>query len=75
MGWKGSFNVCKLDKVKWAKGVEIAVRYAPLEECDKPFKVEWAAKWWTFGVTIEGAGKDHASAGGTLTLQEKLLKM
>jgi lysyl-tRNA synthetase class 1 len=39
-----------------------------------PFKVEWAAKWWTFGVTIEGAGKDHASAGGTYDIARKLVK-
>ena len=39
-----------------------------------PFKVEWAAKWWTFGVTIEGAGKDHASAGGTYDVARKITK-
>ena len=38
------------------------------------YKVEWAAKWWTFGVTIEGAGKDHASAGGTYDVAKKILK-
>ncbi len=30
-----------------------------------PWKLEWVAKWRIFGVTIEGAGKDHNTKGGS----------
>ena len=30
-----------------------------------PWNVDWAAKWSHFGVTIEGCGKDLATAGGS----------
>ena len=30
-----------------------------------PWKLEWAAKWKKFPVTIEGAGKDHSTKGGS----------
>lgn len=30
-----------------------------------PWKLEWVAKWRNFGVTIEGAGKDHSTRGGS----------
>ncbi len=66
---------CRPDKVKWAKGCEQGGKISPLDgNATMPFKVEWAAKWWTFGVTIEGAGKDHASSGGTYDIARKLVK-
>ncbi|MEK7559155.1 MAG: lysine--tRNA ligase [Patescibacteria group bacterium] len=65
--------VCKKDKVKWAQGCEFSGKISPFDgNATMPFKVEWAAKWWTFGVTIEGAGKDHASAGGTYDVARKI---
>ena len=30
-----------------------------------PWKLEWCAKWKTFPVTIEGAGRDHSTKGGS----------
>lgn len=30
-----------------------------------PWKLEWVAKWRNFPVTIEGAGKDHSTKGGS----------
>lgn len=66
---------CRKDKVKWAQGCEKSGKISPFDgNSTMPFKVEWAAKWWTFGVTIEGAGKDHASAGGTYDVARKILK-
>lgn len=66
---------CSEDLVKWAKGCGRSGKISPLDGNAKmPFKVEWAAKWWTFGVTIEGAGKDHASAGGTYDIARKITK-
>lgn len=76
-GWDGkevSFE-CREDLVKWAKGCRHSGKISPYGGNAKmPFKVEWAAKWWTFGVTIEGAGKDHASAGGTYDIARKICK-
>ncbi|MBI2031378.1 MAG: lysine--tRNA ligase [Candidatus Levybacteria bacterium] len=67
--------ICKPDKVKWAKGCEFTGKISPYDgKATMPFKVEWAAKWWTFGVTIEAAGKDHASAGGTYDVARKICK-
>jgi len=67
--------VCKSDKVKWARGCDNSGKIVPFGgNATMPFKVEWAAKWWTFGVTIEGAGKDHASAGGTYDVARKIVK-
>lgn len=66
---------CSKTLVKWAKGCEKKGEISPFGGNAKmPFKVEWAAKWWTFGVTIEGAGKDHASAGGTYDIARKIMK-
>jgi lysyl-tRNA synthetase class 1 len=30
-----------------------------------PWKVDWPAHWKVIGITVEGAGKDHASKGGS----------
>ncbi|MFI5265190.1 MAG: lysine--tRNA ligase, partial [Candidatus Levyibacteriota bacterium] len=66
---------CSKTLVKWAEGCGEAGRIFPFGgNATMTFKVEWAAKWWTFGVTIEGAGKDHASAGGTYDIARKLIK-
>ncbi len=67
--------VCRKDKVRWAQGCGESGKITPFDgNATMPFKVEWAAKWWTFGITIEGAGKDHASAGGTYDVAKKILK-
>lgn len=75
-GWDGekvSF-VCEKDMVVWAKGCGKSGKIDPFNGSGKmPWKVEWAAKWWTFGVTIEGAGKDHASAGGSYDVAMQLI--
>ncbi|MCL4418805.1 lysine--tRNA ligase [Patescibacteria group bacterium] len=75
--WDGEevYFSCEENLVKWAKGCGNSGKISPYDGNAKmPFKVEWAAKWWTFGVTIEGAGKDHASAGGTYDVARKILK-
>lgn len=76
-GWhdeKVSFE-CSKTLVKWAEGCEKSGEISPYGgNATMPFKVEWAAKWWTFGVTIEAAGKDHASAGGTYDVARKIVK-
>ena len=64
---------CEENLVKWAKGCFATGKISPFDGNAKlPWKVEWAAKWYTFGVTIEGAGKDHASAGGSYDVARKI---
>jgi lysyl-tRNA synthetase class 1 len=57
---------CQPDLVKWARGCGHAGRLAPFGgRATLPWNLEWAAKWSHFGVTIEGCGKDLATAGGS----------
>src|SRR6478609_813822 len=39
-----------------------------------PWKLEWVAKWVQFPVTIEGAGKDHSTKGGSRDVSEACLR-
>jgi lysyl-tRNA synthetase class 1 len=56
---------CRPNLVKWAKGCGHHGRMSPFDGKGKlPWKLEWVAKWRSFGVTIEGAGKDHTTKGG-----------
>ncbi len=76
-GWdrKEVAFICEKNLVQWAEGCDFTGKISPFKGNAKmPWKVEWAAKWWTFGVTIEGAGKDHASAGGSYDVAMKLCK-
>lgn len=67
--------ICSPDLVKWAQGCGTTGEISPFAGNAKmPWKVEWAAKWYTFGVTIEGAGKDHASAGGSYDIAMQLIE-
>ncbi len=74
-GWDGkevTFS-CEKALVTWAEGCGTTGKMSPLHGNAKmPWKVEWAAKWWTWGVTIEGAGKDHGSAGGSYDVARKI---
>lgn len=61
---------CIVDKVKYTKGCGQKGKMSPFSDRDHiagkmPWKVEWAAKWKAIGITIEGAGKDHMSKGGS----------
>ncbi len=58
--------ICKEDHVSWAKGCGYKGKISPFDGNAKmPYKVEWPAKWKYFGVTIEGAGTDHNTKGGS----------
>ena len=66
--WDGATvaYVCKPDLVTWARGCGHEGRVSPLGGRAKlPWNLEWAAKWGLLGVTIEGCGKDLATAGGS----------
>ncbi len=39
-----------------------------------PWKLEWVAKWHVMGVTIEGAGKDHTTKGGSRDVGDRCLR-
>ena len=39
-----------------------------------PWKLEWCAKWKTFPVTLEGAGRDHSSKGGSRDVASACVK-
>jgi lysyl-tRNA synthetase class 1 len=57
---------CLPNLVKWATGCGYEGKISPLNGTGKiPWKIEWAVKWQAIGVTIEGAGKDHLSKGGS----------
>ncbi len=57
---------CRLDLVTWAAGCGYRGKVSPFDGNGKlPWKLEWTAKWRTFGITIEGAGKDHTTKGGS----------
>ncbi|MGH8549797.1 MAG: lysine--tRNA ligase, partial [Methylococcales bacterium] len=57
---------CREDLVSWARGCGHRGKVSAFDGNGKlPWKLEWAAKWHTFGITIEGAGKDHCTKGGS----------
>lgn len=57
---------CAADKVTWAEGCGYRGRRPPFAGGSKLlYRVEWPAKWAILGVTVEGAGKDHMTRGGT----------
>lgn len=57
---------CEPGLVKWAVGCGHEGKISPFKGNGKlPWKIDWAAHWKVIGITIEGAGKDHASKGGS----------
>jgi len=68
---------CRVAAVAWTKGCGYKGKISPFATKDKingklPWKVEWAVKWQAIGVTIEGAGKDHMTAGGSHDLAKRV---
>jgi lysyl-tRNA synthetase, class I len=57
---------CRSDLVEWARGCGNSGSVSPFGGRAKlVWNVEWAARWSVLGVTIEGCGKDLATAGGS----------
>ena len=66
---------CKPNLVTWAKGCDHRGKVSPFDGRGKlPWKLEWVAKWATFPVTIEGAGEDHNTKGGSRDVAAHCLK-
>ncbi|MEA3355237.1 MAG: lysine--tRNA ligase [Patescibacteria group bacterium] len=71
-GEKVSFE-CKKNLVKWADGCGYKGKIEPTGNNGKlMWKVDWAAHWKIIGVTIEGAGKDHMTEGGSHDLSSAI---
>ncbi|OGH08887.1 MAG: lysine--tRNA ligase [Candidatus Levybacteria bacterium RBG_16_35_6] len=67
--------ICEQNLVTWAKGCGHRGKVSPFGGTGKlPWKVDWAAHWKVIGVTIEGAGKDHASKGGSYDIAMTICK-
>lgn len=71
-GWDGKEVVyeCVVEKVKFTKGCGAKGKISPFSTKEKivgklSWKIDWPAKWKAIGITIEGAGKDHMSSGGS----------
>lgn len=67
-GWDGAQVAyeCRPDKVPWARGCGHSGRRSPFAGGAKlSYITEWAAKWKILGVTVEAAGKDHMTRGGS----------
>lgn len=70
--WDGEYVYfkCNIQGLLWTKGCGFEDKTSPFSD-EKgitgklPWKVEWGAKWKVLGVTVEGAGKDHMSKGGS----------
>lgn len=83
-GWDGTMvtYACEPTMVAWAKGCGYTGVTSPFTDPKDtahhpgklPWKVDWPAHWKVLGVTIEGAGKDHSSAGGSRDIAKELCK-
>ena len=66
---------CQPNKVTWAEGCGHKGQVSPFGGTGKLlWKVDWPAHWAAMGITIEGAGKDHSSAGGSRDMANALLE-
>ncbi len=73
-GQKVSYR-CNPTMVAWAKGCGHEGTVSPYDGNGKiPWKPEWACKWKVIGVTFEGSGKDHMSAGGSYDIASAISK-
>jgi lysyl-tRNA synthetase class 1 len=67
--------ICREQGVDWAKGCGHQGKISPFAGNGKLlWKVDWPAHWLTLGVNIEGAGKDHTSAGGSRDMADAICR-
>lgn len=77
-GEKVTFE-CQADAVDWTRGCGAKGKVSPFSDKDNfvgklPWKIDWAVKWKIIGVTVEGAGKDHMTAGGSHDIAAEVCK-
>jgi lysyl-tRNA synthetase class 1 len=66
--WDGEYvkYECKRDLVEWAVGCGHQGKVKPVRENGKlMWKVDWPAHWKALNITVEGAGKEHFTEGGS----------
>lgn len=76
-GWDGTEvqYACLPDLVDWATGCGRGGSISPFGGNAKlPWNLDWVAQWRHFGVTIEGCGKDLATAGGSRDRSDALAR-
>lgn len=75
--WDGQYVTyeCRANLVQWAQGCGHKGRVEPIGENGKlMWKVDWPAHWKALQITVECAGKDHFSAGGSRDLGVHICK-
>ncbi|MBN1263469.1 MAG: lysine--tRNA ligase [Candidatus Pacebacteria bacterium] len=66
---------CRKNLVDWCSGCGYQGKISPFDGAGKlMWKVDWAAHWKVIGVTIEGAGKDHMTEGGSYDLSSQICR-
>lgn len=66
---------CQPNKVEWAVGCGYKGKISPFGGTGKLlWKVDWPSHWQVLGVTVEGAGKDHTSAGGSRDMANAIVE-
>jgi lysyl-tRNA synthetase class 1 len=64
---------CYPTTVTWAVGCGHESTISPFDGNAKlAWKVDWPAKWFVYGVDIEGGGKDHYSKGGSRDVGKRI---
>lgn len=68
---------CGIDKVDWTKGCGYSGKRSPFSSQNNfagklPWKIDWPAHWSLLGITVEAAGKDHMTAGGSHDVASKI---
>ncbi len=67
--------ICQTDAVEWAQGCGHTGEISPFGgNASLPWKVEWPAKFKAMKVSIEGAGKDHCTRGGSREVANTIAK-
>ncbi len=69
---------CRVDAVDWTVGCGYSGITSPFSGEGQfvgklSWKVEWAVKWQVIGITVEGAGKDHMTAGGSHDITKRVV--
>lgn len=66
---------CQPNKVEWAVGCGHSGSVSPFGGTGKLlWKADWPAHWQLLGINVEGAGKDHTSAGGSRDMANAIVK-
>ena len=66
---------CRPNLVTWAKGCGYKGKIEPVGENGKlMWKPDWPAHWKIVGVTVEGAGKEHFTEGGSRDIGVNICK-